>query len=125
MTASGYAPPSREQALAQEGWLQRRGDLAPGAVLGAVVHGGISSILAAYRLQSSEERAIAALERQKIEIITAEEVSVANAEWLAAHIGRSGQLTPNEQAVLTFLQTNCTKVAPDLEKLMERMRPAA
>ena len=125
ITASGYAPPSREQALAQEGWLQRRGDLAPGAVLGAAVHGGISSILAAYRKQSSEERAIAALERQKIEIITAEEVSVANAEWLAAHIGRSGQLTPNERALLAFLQTNSTKVAPELEKLMERLRPAA
>lgn len=125
MTASGYAPPSREQALAQEGWLQRRGDLAPGAVLGAAIRGGVSSILAAYRSQNSVERAVASLERQKIEIITSEEVLVASAEWLAAHIGRSGQLTPNERALLAFVHANGTKVAPELDVMMKRLRPAA
>ena len=125
MTASGYAPPSREQALAQEGWLKRRGDLSLGNMLSGMAHGGPSGILAAYREQSAEERAIAVLERQKIEIVTAEEVTVAEAAWLAERIGRGGQLTPNGQALIAFLHANSPKIAPELDAMVARLRVAA
>ena len=125
MTASGYAPPSREQALAQEGWLKRRGDLSLGNMLGGMALSAPSGILAAYREQSSEERAIAVLERQKIEIVTAEEVTVAEATWLAERIGRGGQLTPNGQALIAFLHANSPKIAPELDAMVARLRVAA
>ena len=125
MAASGYATPSREQALARETWLEKRGELSLGAVIGGAVAGGLGGILSAYREQSSIETAIAALERQKVEIVTAEEVTVAEASWLAERIGRDGQISPNEHALLAFLSANSPKVAPDLDALLERFRPAA
>ena len=121
MAASGYAAPSREQALARETWLERRGDIS----LSNMLSGGIGGILLAYREQSSVERAMAALERQKVEIITAEEVTVAEAAWLAERIGRDGVISPNEQALLNFLAANSPKIAPELDAMMHRLRSAA
>lgn len=125
MSASGYAAPSREQALARETWLERRGDLSPGAMFGAAAHGGLGGILAAYRMQNSEERAIAALERQKVEIVTAEEVTVAEATWLADRIGRDGIVTSNERALIAFLNAHSPKVAPELAAMLGRLSAAA
>lgn len=125
MTASGYAPPSREQALARETWLERRGDLSLGAIVGAAARSGVAGMLAAYREQSPVERAIAALERQKIEIVTAEEVTVAEANWLADQIGRDGKLSANEQALLEFLSANSPNIAPELAERISVLRRAA
>ena len=93
--------------------------------MGTVVRGGLSGILASYRKLSSEEQAIAVLERQKIEIVTSEEVTIAEAHWLASHIGRNGRLTPNEEALLTFLNANSANIAPELNQLLDRVRAAA
>jgi hypothetical protein len=125
MAASGYAAPSREQVLAREAWVERRGDAAPGAVVGSMLHTGLGGILSAYREQSPEERAIAALERQKIEIITAEEVTVAEAQWLADRIGRDGKISSNEQALLDFIIAQSPKVAPELRALTGKAKRVA
>ena len=125
MAASGYVAPSREEALARETWLERRGDLSIGSMLSGVAQGGLGAALSAYREESAIERAIATLERQKIEIVTAEEVTVAEATWLAEQIGRDGQTTPNEQALLKFLAANSPKIAPELDSILERVRSAA
>ncbi len=109
MAASGYAPPSREQALARETWLKSRGDAT------------LIGFLAAYRAQNSEQRAIAILERQKIEIVTAEEVSVADAEWLAARIGQDGVISNNEQALIDLLVAQSPQIAPELEAMIGRV----
>jgi hypothetical protein len=104
MSSSGYAAPAREIALARDAWLDRRGDLA----LGSIVSGmgtGMKNFLTGYRKQTSEERAITRLTQQKIEIVTNEGVTVAEAAWLAERIGRDGRLTPNEQALLMFLKS--------------------
>ena len=121
MAASGYATPSREQALAREAWLASRGDLSLGNIIGGINRSSASGIFGAYREQSAEERAIAALERQKVEIVTAEEVTVVEAKWLADRINRDGKTTPNEIAFLTFLADNSPKIAPELEALIERI----
>jgi hypothetical protein len=107
MTASGYAPPSREQALARETWVERRKN-AP------VDTNALGGMLAAYRLRTSEERAIAVLERQKIEIVTGEEIATADAAWLAERIARDGIATPNEKALIDFLIAHNATVAPEI-----------
>jgi hypothetical protein len=121
---SGYAAPAREIALARDAWLDRRGDLA----LGSIVSGmgtGMKNFLTGYRKQTSEERAITRLTQQKIEIVTNEGVTVAEAAWLAERIGRDGQLTPNEQALLMFLKADSGSIHPALRDLVKRAAAAA
>lgn len=120
MTASGYASPSREQALSRETWLERR---ASGS--SDNVDRNTGGVLSAYRQQSPMERAIAALERQKIEIVTSEHVSVADASWLTARIGRNGTATPNELALMSFILSHNATIAPELEALVSRLHLAA
>lgn len=117
LTASGYIAPSREQALAREAWLERRGDLSIGNVLGGM--------LSAYRGLSREELAIATLERHKIQIVTGEEVNAVEASWLAELLGRDGELTPNEMALLAFLKEQNADLHPDLMPLIDRIQIAA
>lgn len=117
LTASGYIAPSREQALAREAWLERRGDLSFGNMLGGM--------LSAYRGLSREEQAIASLERHKIEIVTGEEITAVEASWLAELLGRDGELTPNEMALLAFLKDQNAELHPDLMPLIDRVQIAA
>lgn len=117
LTASGYMAPSREQALAREAWLDRRGDLTPGNMLGGM--------LSAYRALGKEELAIGRLERHKIEIITGEEVSAIEAAWLAELLNRDGELTANETALLAFLKDSGAEIHADLMPLIDRVAEAA
>jgi hypothetical protein len=124
MGASGYSVPSREEALAREAWLDRRGDLSLGNLVGGMASSA-SSFLSSYSEQSPEERAIARLERQKIEIVTNEEVTPAETEWLVERLGRDAKLTPNEAALLAFLKAESPKIHPDLQTLVDRIPEAA
>lgn len=101
LSASGHAVPTRERALAQQPWRE------PGAH-GAVATGEAEEIL--YPLQSSEERAIARLERQRIEIITGEEIAEADAGWLAEQLGREGAQGPGKDALLAHLSMQAPAV---------------
>ncbi len=128
MAASGYAVPTREEALAREAWLDRRGDLSLGNIVSGMASGAasqLSGMLSGYREQSSEERAIARLERQKIEIITNEEVSAVETQWLAERLGRDGKLTANEDALVAFIKAESPKIHPDLQMLVDRLAKAA
>lgn len=125
MASSGYAMPSREEALRAEAWLESRGDLAPGAFLAAMVRASLDSVGEAYREQSSEDRALARLERQRIEIITNEEITEGEAGWLAERIGRDGVITPNEQALLDYLREENPEIHPLLNELIDRFATAA
>jgi hypothetical protein len=113
LAASGYTAPSREQALARERWLERRGDLTLGGMLSA------------YRAQSREEQAIGRLERQKIEIVTGEEITSDEASWLAGLLGRDSELTPNEIELLKFIKSEKPDVHPDLLPVLDRLPVAA
>jgi hypothetical protein len=121
MAASGYATPSREEALAQDGWLDRRGDLSPGTVFAGMASG----LFRGYQEQSAEERAIARLAQQKVEIVTNEAITPAEAAWLAQRIGRSGGLTPNERALLMFLKAESPSIHPSLQALVDKAAAAA
>lgn len=124
LAASMYTAPSREQALAREAWLDRRGDLSVGNMAEGVAR-GLGNLLGVYREQSWEEQLIGRLERQKIEIVTSEEITPTEASWLAERIGRDGQLTPNEKALVEYLRAESWKVAPELAALLSRLDAAA
>jgi hypothetical protein len=117
MAASGYKVPAREEALRQEQWLASRGELSIGSFLGR--------IFSSYDEQSAEERALARLERQRIEIITNEEVTESEAVWLAARIGRDGRTTTNELMLLAFLKRESPRIHPALQQLVDKLAKAA
>src|SRR3990170_4852425 len=124
MTASSYAPPPREIALARDAWLDRRGELSLDNVLSGMAT-GLTSLFGGYREQSDEERAVARLAQQKIEIVTHEAITPVEAGWLAARLGRDGKLTPNEQALLAFLKAESPSIDPSLQKLVDKAAAAA
>ena len=125
MASSGYAMPTREEALRAEAWLESRGDLSPGALLAAMVRSSLDAVGEAYREQSSEDRALSRLERQRIEIITNEQITEGEAGWLAQRIGRDGKITPNEQALLDYLREENPEIHPLLNELIDRFATAA
>jgi hypothetical protein len=82
LSASGYAGPSREEALCEALPLTRSA-----AALGARpagIDGLADYILSQYARQSGENAALARLEHQRIEIITGEPVTAADPQRLAA-----------------------------------------
>ena len=123
MGASGHAAPPRGVALARDAWL-RRGDLSLDEVLSGMVASN-RSWLAGYHEQSEEERAIARLTQQKIEIVTHEPVAPAKADWLASRIARGGTMTPNQRALLTHLKAESLTLHPTLKALVEAASLAA
>jgi hypothetical protein len=126
MAASGYAAPPREVALAREAWLDRRGELSLDAMLAGMT-AGLKGPFGGYREQTTEERAIARLTQQKVEIITREAVTAAEATWLAERIGRDGKMSPNERALLSFLRAESPSIDPALRVLVgdnTAIRPA-
>lgn len=125
LAASGYAPPSREEALRAETWLAGRGDLSPGALLKAMVTSSLSSVWDCYHGQSAEERALERLERQRIEIITNEQITEGEATWLAERISRDGRLSPTELALIGFLRKESPPLHPALSALVARFGAAA
>lgn len=120
MAASGYCAPPREEALRREQWLESRGDLSPGNFIGAMLGGGLSGFKALFSRQSDEERELARLDNERRAIITAEEVTGDEAEWLAAQINRDGALTYNERCLLEYLKAESPQLHPSLQPLLER-----
>jgi len=118
MAASGYAAPPRAVALARDAWLDRRGELPLDAMLGGMAT-GLKGLFGGYREQTVEERSIARLTQQKVEIVTHEAVTAAEATWLAERIGRDGKMSPNERALLAFLKTESPSIDPALRALVE------
>jgi hypothetical protein len=86
---------------------------------------GLKGLFDGYRQQNDEERAIAQLTQQKIEIVTHEAITVAEAEWLVRRMGRDGKLSPNERALLMFLKTESPLIAPALREIVDKAAAAA
>lgn len=124
MAASGYKAPPREEALRQLEWLKESADLSAAAVLKRVGD-GFAGFLKGYDRQSPEERAMARLERQKIEIITNERIDAGEAAWLARRINRDGKLHDNEKALLSFIKRESPQIHPALQGLLDRVAEAA
>ncbi len=125
MYASGYEVPSREEALRADAWLDERGDLSPASMLKAVAASGLEGVLGAYNEQTSEQRALARLERQRLEIITGEVITADEAHWLAERLGRDEQLTPTEMALIEYLRAKSPRIDPGLDEVVKRLHEAA
>jgi hypothetical protein len=125
MSASGQAVPTREEALRRDAWLMERGELSPSSLLAAMVSSSLDAVRSAYQDQSAEERALARLEHQRIEIITNEVITQAEAAWLSERIGRDGRLTPNEAALVAYLKKESPNIHPDLQAAVDRLAEAA
>lgn len=126
MSSSGYAVPTREQALRQEASLQSpEQQTSVLAFLLSMVQSNLTTIQDAYHDQTSEERALARLEHQRIEIITNETITQAEAGWLAGRLGRDGRLSPSEIALVSYLKRQSPNIHPALVEAVERIGHAA
>jgi hypothetical protein len=126
MAASGYAVPSREEALRQEASLHDPEEhTSVLAALLSMVQSNLASIQDAYQDQTAEERALARLEHQRIEIITHEEITEAEATWLVSRLGRDGRLSPSETALMKYLEQESPKIHPALTQAVARFVHAA
>lgn len=120
MSASGYAVPSREEALHQEEWLEDRGELTLGSMLSNLASGGFAKMFSAYKEQSWEEQALERIEQQRIAMITSEAVTEPEASWLAERINRDGDLHENEKALVAFLKQTSPHLHESLQPLLDR-----
>ena len=124
MAASGYKAPPREEALRRLEWIEKEADLSMSGILGRIGE-GFAGYLDVYNIQTPEERSIARLERQKIEIITNERITQPEANWLAERIGRDGIMKDNEKALLSCIAKESPAIHPALQELIDKVARAA
>lgn len=121
MALSGFAPPSREVALAREDWLNALGGFEGGlgGFFKKMIGGGVSGVREAYADQPDPfaERGAA----MTAEIAVNEVVTEGEAAWLVERIGRDGVLHENEKALLRFIREESPNIHPDLRPLMEKL----
>ncbi len=126
MSASGYSVPSREEALRQGADVDEDSDqVSLLSSLLSMVQSNLSSMQTAYHDQSIEERALARLEHQRIEIITHEEIADADPAWLVGRLGRGGRLSPSERALIAYLNHEGPKIHPTITEAVCRLGRAA
>jgi len=142
----GHHIPPREEALRIEAWANDAdargaatlladsiggGDEGSSArdrissFLGRMVAGGAGSVWSTFRIQSSEERALARLERQRLEIVTNEQIDETECQWLIEQLGKDGKLDANEVELLAFLQRESPMPHPELAAFAARHGVAA
>ena len=117
MTASGYAPPPRAEALEPETWLDPSTPAAD--FLERMTLRGFKNVLGAYGQRSAEQTALASLDHEKIEIITAESIVRLEPSWLAMRIGRAADQAAPAQALLAYLRKEPRVLHPALQPLVE------
>ena len=120
MSASGYQPPSREEALRRESWLDERGSVHE--FIARMGSGGFSAIIEAYRQETPEQRAVARLEAQHRQILLAEDVTKDEMSWVAERINSDGSIKENEKALLKVL---LRKGGPSLSPWVDAMNQVA
>jgi len=110
MFASGCSAPPRSEVLG--------GAVEPSAAA------GLKAIWPLYKQTDAETRALARLERQRLEIVTREVIETDDIDWLLAHLERAG-LTPAERLLLEFLKGEGAGLHPKLRPLVDQLAPAA
>ncbi len=119
MAASGYAVPTRQEAIRREAWLDApSGGVAD--VFARMAAGGLRGVLNAYRQPGAEEAWADRNTRAATSAAIAEQVTAEEAEWLARRIGRDGSLHENEKALLRFIRDEAPSVHPSLQSLIAK-----
>ncbi len=120
MCASGYTPPSREEALRREEFFAER-DANVSGFLKRMVSGGLKAVIDAYQMPQGLEQAYAAQNDAREQAAhDAERIDQSEAQWLAERIGRDGLIHENEKALLAFIRDNSRDIHPDLLPLLSR-----
>lgn len=113
MFASFHTPLTREVALRQEEWA-RNTSVSPATF--------VTSMVVALRDVYSWSGAKPAAERNvDADIAAAEQVTAAEAAWLAERIGRSGAVSPAEKAALQFIKQEAPNLPPVLQELLDKV----
>ena len=123
--ASGYAVPTREEALRNEVWLEERDTLSPLELLQSISKLSLDDVIAAYQPQSKEEKAIARLDKERRVLVTEDVLGGDEAEWLIARLGGEDALNPADVAVLNYVRENALAIDPAVDELIDRHIRAA
>ncbi len=114
MAASGYTPPSREDALRLETW-EDDDRVSTVDFFTRALSGGLRGILAAYSKDTTwDER----LKHQQDDITSAERITDDEAKWLIGRINRSGGMQENERQLLRFIAEESPDINPLLKPLI-------
>ncbi|MDZ7629725.1 MAG: hypothetical protein U5J99_15085 [Parvularculaceae bacterium] len=117
MAHVGYRPLPREEALRLHDWVKDH-SVNPSGFFSRMVSGGLAGIRDAYgrkksvAAQKNEDNAIAAA--------IAEQVTAAEADWLADRIGRNGHFDDVERALLAYMRELEADLPPKLAALVEK-----
>lgn len=123
MAHIGYAPADREEAMRRHAFMSdHRANV--GGVFSRMGRGGLSGALAALKgafgagsEKSAQGRRNEAREK---DIVAAEDVTGAEADWLAERIGRDGRFTECERALLQHMKSLGADLPPKLKALAEK-----
>lgn len=116
LAASGYEPPSREEALRHEAFLDNAGvDIA--GFFARMASGGFGAMMNAYEKAGDADAEWARLNDRRD--ATRSRVDAGEARWLAEKFG-GRPLHENERAVLAFIRQHARSVHPDIEPLLQR-----
>ncbi len=116
MAASGYQPPSRQEALKEEEWLD---DDRESTVdfFSRALSGGLRGILAAYSKDTAwDDR----LKQEQSDIKSSERITDDEAKWLIDRLMRSGGMQENERQLLKFIGQESPDINPLLKPLIAR-----
>ncbi|WP_421694624.1 hypothetical protein [Aestuariivirga sp.] len=116
MFASGFEPPSREEALQREKWLE---DTTPDpARFMRSMAMGLRDIIANYRAPGFQEEY---LRRREAIQIAAETVTDEEAHWLAQRILRDGSLSAAERMLIEALRAEQPQLHPVIQSAIDRL----
>ncbi len=114
MAASGYAVPSRTEALRLERW-EDDDRVSVVDFFGRALAGGLHGIIAAYSKDHAwEERR----KRQDSAIASSERITDSEARWLIERINRAGGMQENERQLLKFIGQELPDIHPLLKPLI-------
>ena len=121
MQASGYAPPSRREALRREDWLDDTSVNLSG-FFSRMFADGLRGYADALRQKSGTEQAFArSNEAFGRASAAAEAIDASEADWLAERIGRDGKLHDNERQLLAFIRRESPNIHPALRPLLDKV----
>jgi hypothetical protein len=117
MAVSGVAPPSREQVLADERWLDSPAE-GLGGFFARMTAGGLQGILTAYR--SGDGGSPDAADGNVGGVASVNVIAEDGAAWLAERFGREGTLKANEKALLRFIRDEAPIIPQPLRSLIDK-----
>ena len=121
LSFSGYAAPSREEALRKEAFVDDT-SVNLGGFFSRMVSGGLSAIAHSYSGSDGLEAAYATKNAEfDASQADAEIIDEVEAKWVAERIGRDGVIHENERDLLKFLKRESHSIHPALKPLLDKV----